>query len=116
MLGAIEPGMRADLVALDLSDPAFRPLNSVARQLVYAETGRSVSHVWVDGRQVVRNGRSTTINESALLDEIADLMPEVSRQLEKLRRDANALSSIFATLQRQAWSDQMSYDRYLQRN
>jgi 5-methylthioadenosine/S-adenosylhomocysteine deaminase len=116
MLGAIEPGMRADLVALDLSDPAFRPLNSVARQLVYAETGRSVSHVWVDGRQVVRNGRSTTINESALLDEIADLMPEVSRQLEKLRRDANALSSIFATLQRQAWSGQMSYDRYLQRN
>ncbi|MDB5410666.1 MAG: hypothetical protein JWL84_5578 [Rhodospirillales bacterium] len=56
------------------------------------------------------------INEAALLDEITDLMPDVSPRLEQLRNDANALSSIFATLHRQAWSDPMSYDRYLQRN
>jgi cytosine/adenosine deaminase-related metal-dependent hydrolase len=115
-LGSIEAGMRADLVALDLSDPAFRPLNSVARQVVYAETGRSVRHVWVDGRQTVRDGKSATVDEAKLLQEIAAVMPDVTRQLDRLRAGAASLSTIFAELHRRAWSSPLSYDRYLQRN
>ena len=110
-LGAIEPGMRADLVALDLSDPAFRPLHSVVRQIVYAETGRSVRHVWVDGRQVVRDGKSATVNEASLLDEMAELMPAVTEKIDRLRGDSVRLSSIFAELQRRAWAHPLSYNR-----
>lgn len=113
-IGAIEAGMRADLVALDLRDPAFRPLNSVARQVVYAETGRSVRHVWVDGRQVVRDSRATTIDETRLLDEISAAMPEVRQQLDRLRSDAARLSAISAELQRRAWAVPLGHNRYLQ--
>lgn len=114
-LGAIEPGMRADLVALDLNDPAFRPLHSVVRQLVFAETGRAVRHVWVDGRQVVRDGRSACVNEAGLIDEMQRLMPAVIEKLDRLRVDSNRLSPFFAELQRRAWAHPVSYNRYLQR-
>jgi cytosine/adenosine deaminase-related metal-dependent hydrolase len=114
-LGAIEPGMRADLVALDLNDPAFRPLHSVVRQLVFAETGRAVRHVWVDGRQVVRDGRSACVNEAGLIDEMQRLMPAVIEKLDRLQADSDRLSPFFAELQRRAWAHPVSYNRYLQR-
>jgi guanine deaminase len=37
-IGEIRPGCQADLVLLRLDDPAFVPLNSAVRQLVYAAT------------------------------------------------------------------------------
>jgi 5-methylthioadenosine/S-adenosylhomocysteine deaminase len=113
-IGALEPGMKADIVALDLNDPAFRPLNSVARQVVYSETGRSIRHVWVDGRHVVANGAVITIDEQKLLKELAHLMPAVAARLEQLRNDASRLEKCFAELQTKAWSRPMKYNRYLQ--
>src|SRR5439155_18830734 len=41
-LGALRPGFKADLVLLDLADPAYMPFNSAVRQLVYADSGRSI--------------------------------------------------------------------------
>lgn len=115
-LGAIEPGRRADLVALDLGDPAYRPFNSAARQLVYAETGRAVRHAWVDGRQVLRDGRAALIDEDKLLDEMTKLMPAVAREIDRLRASAAALGPIFAEIQRRAWAPPLGYDRFLPRN
>jgi 5-methylthioadenosine/S-adenosylhomocysteine deaminase len=115
-IGALEPGMRADIVALDLSDPAFRPLNSVAKQIVFSETGRSVRHVWVDGRHVVANGSAITVDEQKLLMELANLMPAVAMRLEQLRDDASKLRHFFADLQTKAWSRPLTYNRYLQQS
>jgi 5-methylthioadenosine/S-adenosylhomocysteine deaminase len=74
-LGALRPGMRADIVLVDLADWAYQPFNSAARQVVYGETGRGLRHVLVDGRIVVRDGVVTTVDETALRAEIAELMP-----------------------------------------
>ena len=112
-LGAIEPGMCADLIALDLSDPAFRPLNSVVRQVVYSETGRSVRHVWVNGSQVVRDGKSSHVDETALVTELAALMPNVSRDIARLRAGAEPLQSCFAEIQRRAWAIPVGFNRFL---
>ena len=110
-IGAIEPGMRADIVALGPNDPAFRPLHSVAKQVVYSETGRSVRHVWVDGRHVVANGAATRIDENKLLDEMAAVMPAVTKQLDNLRGDALTLKGYFAELQAKAWARPLIYNR-----
>jgi hypothetical protein len=115
-IGAIEAGMRADIIALDLNDPSFRPLHSVARQVVYSETGRAVRHVWVDGRHVVANGAATRVNEAKLMEELAAVMPGVSRQLEKLRGNALVLKGYFAELQLRAWANPLPYNRYLGRS
>ena len=85
-LGALRSGMLADMVLLDLSDPVFVPFNSAARQVVYAEAGRAVRTVIVDGRVVRENGRITTVDEAALREEIAELMVA-------LLQDAAAVSS-----------------------
>jgi len=80
-IGAIRPGMKADLAILDLSDPAFLPFNSAARQLVYSECGRSVETVIVDGRIVVRERRLVTIDENELCERIAEVGERFRRDL-----------------------------------
>ena len=74
-VGAIEAGMKADLVIVDLADIVYQPLNSVARQLVFGESGRSVETTIVDGEIVMRDRRLLTIDEAALRSELAAVMP-----------------------------------------
>jgi cytosine/adenosine deaminase-related metal-dependent hydrolase len=74
VVGAVRPGLRADLCLIDLSDVAWMPLNSVARQLVYSETGRGVETVLVDGRIVMRDRRLTTLDEAAFAAELREVM------------------------------------------
>lgn len=91
-VGALRPGMLADLVLLDLTDPAFVPFNSAARQVVFTEAGRAVRTVLVDGRVVCDGGRVTTVDEAALRSEITELMlqlthdaAQVSARIEPIR-------------------------------
>jgi 5-methylthioadenosine/S-adenosylhomocysteine deaminase len=65
-LGAIAPGMRADLVLLDANSVFLRPLADPVNALVYAETGAGVKTVLVDGRVVVDGGRVTTVDENRI--------------------------------------------------
>ena len=48
-IGALKAGMAADLMILDLKEPAFVPFNSAARQIVFSEAGRAVETVLVGG-------------------------------------------------------------------
>lgn len=72
-LGLIRPGALADLTLLDMTTPAFTPLNDPFQHLVYAETGSSVRTVLVDGRVVVEEGRLLTVDEAALLAEAREV-------------------------------------------
>lgn len=54
-IGSIEPGKRADLVAVDLSSPELSPVFDPVSQLIHAAGREHVRHVWIDGRHVVRN-------------------------------------------------------------
>ncbi len=73
--GQLRPGLKADLMLIDLSDMAYQPFNNATRQLVFSETGRGVETVIVDGRILLHNRRITTIDEAALRAELAGLMP-----------------------------------------
>ncbi|TVS16586.1 MAG: amidohydrolase [Gammaproteobacteria bacterium] len=69
LVGALEPGRRADLVCHDTWRPEWAPLTNPVNQLVWSADGRSVHSVWVDGRRVIDNYRSTLIDEDALYAE-----------------------------------------------
>jgi cytosine/adenosine deaminase-related metal-dependent hydrolase len=75
VVGALRPGMKADLVIIDLSDPAYMPFNNATRQLVFSESGRGVETSIVDGRVVMRNRRMTTVDEAEIRTELAGVMP-----------------------------------------
>ncbi|MGE0714670.1 MAG: formimidoylglutamate deiminase [Alphaproteobacteria bacterium] len=58
-IGALAPGMRADIVALDPDHPALvgRTDDHWLDGWIFAGDGRAVADVWVGGRHVVKEGR-----------------------------------------------------------
>ena len=83
-IGEVRAGMLADLTLIDLSDLAYLPFNSAARQMVFSETGRAVSTVMVDGEIVLECGRFKTLDENEFARELADVMLVVDRDYAQL--------------------------------
>ena len=52
----IAPGMRADLVVLDLQRPNMQPENNVVKNIVYAGSKENVRLTMVDGRVLYERG------------------------------------------------------------
>lgn len=70
-IGKLKVGYKADFIGINLDQPHFYPLSDVVSHLVYAGTGRDVMHVWVDGKQVLRNGICTLLDEEKIVREAA---------------------------------------------
>jgi 5-methylthioadenosine/S-adenosylhomocysteine deaminase len=66
-IGSLEPGKRADLIAVDLSGPHAAPLFDVYSQLVYALKGSDVTDVMVNGRWLLRDRRPLTLDPDSIL-------------------------------------------------
>ncbi|MFC5698544.1 TRZ/ATZ family hydrolase [Pseudomonas sp. GCM10022186] len=64
--GSLEVGKAADLVAFDLSGLAQQPVYDPVSQLIYATGRDAVRHLWVDGRQLLDDGRLTRLDEERL--------------------------------------------------
>jgi guanine deaminase len=100
-------------VLLDLSDPAFVPFNSAARQLVFSETGRAVTTVVVDGRVVVRDGRVTSVDEQALRLELEARMPAYRQEFERMKRELRPLERAFEEQAKHVNARDVGIDRFL---
>lgn len=66
-IGSLEVGKSADITAIDLSDLEAQPLYNPASQLVYTDSGRRISHVWVAGKALLLSRQLQTLNERELL-------------------------------------------------
>jgi len=69
--GSIEPGMQADLVALNASAPNLQPLHNPLSHLAYAASGHEVRLTMVAGKALYRDGRYATLDYPGLLKEMA---------------------------------------------
>jgi 5-methylthioadenosine/S-adenosylhomocysteine deaminase len=112
-VGALKPGMAADLVLLDLDEPAFVPFNSAARQVVFAESGRGVDTVFVAGRPVVRGGKLVTLDEAALAAEAAEISPAFRRDAQALASRNSDLIAPLLNANRAAWRVALDFERYV---
>ncbi len=90
-IGAIAPGMKADLCCFDLGSLAFVPLNDAVRQLVYGETGGGLDTVLVDGRPVMRGDAILTVDEAAILDEARAIHEEIAGRLDAVEASVQPL-------------------------
>jgi 5-methylthioadenosine/S-adenosylhomocysteine deaminase len=63
-IGSIEPGKRADLVAVALRGPEVAPCYDPVSHLVYAAGREHVTHVWVDGEPRVTEGKLETAHRN----------------------------------------------------
>ena len=66
LIGSVEVGKQADIIALDVVDLNTQPMYDVASQVVYACNSRQVTHVWVAGECLYDDGRFTSIDKDAL--------------------------------------------------
>ena len=78
MIGSLEPGKRADLIAIDLNKPHLTPLYKPASHLVYAVSGADVRHVMVDGRWLVRDRCVATMDMEDVMTRAAELSRTIS--------------------------------------
>jgi cytosine/adenosine deaminase-related metal-dependent hydrolase len=114
-LGAIKPGLKADLILIDLKDTAYLPYNSAARQLVYTESGRGVETVIVDGRVVIKDRRVTTIDEDALRREVADLMKHFIADYDAVVESRKRALPYMLDAHRQVWQSDIGMNRFIGR-
>ena len=56
-LGRLAVGAKADFVVVDMADPYMQPDYDPLRSLIYSANDRAVRDVYVDGRQLVKDGR-----------------------------------------------------------
>ena len=65
--GSLVPGKAADITAVDFSSIELSPCYDPVSHLVYAAGRNHVSHVWVNGKILLDEGRLTTLNEPDLV-------------------------------------------------
>lgn len=70
-VGVLAPGMKADIIALDMNTPAFYPRNDVVAALAYSISGAEVCMSMVNGRMLMEDGRLLTIDEERVYSEVS---------------------------------------------
>lgn len=104
-IGALRPGMAADLLGWRLDGYAFRPLNDLLRQLVYAESGSGLSLAIVDGDVVMRDGAFVSIDEAAIWDEIDDAHAALQEELDAADEDVRSMVAAYEAVYRRCLAE-----------
>jgi 5-methylthioadenosine/S-adenosylhomocysteine deaminase len=81
-IGSLEAGKRADLITVSLGEPHALPLFNVYSQLVYALKSSDVRHVMINGRLVLRNRKSLTIDSAAVLAKASEYQQKIQSSLK----------------------------------
>ena len=71
--GALEVGRLADMVAIDLEHLSMQPPAHLLRNTVYSMQPGAITHVFVGGEEVLRQGRLTRIPEREVVAQIRAL-------------------------------------------
>jgi 5-methylthioadenosine/S-adenosylhomocysteine deaminase len=79
-LGVIAVGRRADLSLFDLHRLNVTPVHDVISAIVYASAPENIRTVIVGGRVVIEDGRSTLVDEEALIRELQERSEAVARR------------------------------------
>jgi 5-methylthioadenosine/S-adenosylhomocysteine deaminase len=80
-IGSLETGKRADFITVRLDRPHAVPLYNVYSQIVYALKGSDVEDVVVNGKPIVRDGRSLTLDSALVLSKAKEYGAKVAASL-----------------------------------
>jgi 5-methylthioadenosine/S-adenosylhomocysteine deaminase len=67
--GSLKPGKAADIQVINLNTLSSQPVFDPISHLVYCAKSTQVSHVWVNGTCLLKDGQLTAIDEAALIDQ-----------------------------------------------
>ena len=76
-IGKIKIGYKADLVFIDINNILWQPQRNLLNQLVYGEGGQNIKHVMVNGDFVIRDGKSTKVDEAKIIKEAKEITDKI---------------------------------------
>jgi 5-methylthioadenosine/S-adenosylhomocysteine deaminase len=82
LTGALKPGMKADLIMIDLQSPHLTPLYHPYSHLVYAANGADVKSVFINGKMVMKDRRLLTLNEEEIMVRVCRIAERIRHSLE----------------------------------
>ena len=77
-VGSLEKGKRADFIAIDLNRIETQPVYNPASQIAYACSRDQVTHVWVNGNQLLKDRQLTTLNSELILSNTQQWRKKIS--------------------------------------
>ncbi len=80
-LGRLAPGMKADIVLVDLTDLGMMPARDPLRSLIYTAAERAVRDVYVDGEQVVADRKVLTLDRADAAGRLAEAQARMVRDV-----------------------------------
>ena len=80
MVGSLEEGKHADIIAINIGDLDLQPMYDPASQLVYTNVGHRVSHAWVKGKCLMQNRELLTLNERELKSKARQWQEKIGNQ------------------------------------
>ncbi len=97
MLGKLQPGMKADILLVDMTrmaEPFTFPDHDIFDVLIYRGKSTDIDTVIIDGKVVMQNGKIIFLDRDALVSQLAAAVPsnyvelfrEQNRQVPELRK------------------------------
>jgi 5-methylthioadenosine/S-adenosylhomocysteine deaminase len=77
-IGSLEPGKLADMILIDIRRAHAVPMFDPLTHIVFSCAKSDVRHVFVGGRQVVRDGTLTQVDLDETLDRVIALAPRIA--------------------------------------
>lgn len=87
-IGSIEPGKKADLLMIDMTQPCLspvimQPVRNIVPNLVYSAKGSEVELVMVDGRVLVEDFRVLSVDEKQVVRDAQEAVERVCRAAQE---------------------------------
>lgn len=71
-IGSLQVGKRADVLAVNMRDAATWPVRDPIAQMVFAAGESQVTHLWVDGEALLRDGELTNLDAGDIMHRAED--------------------------------------------
>lgn len=79
--GSLEPGKKADIIAIDIDQPHLLPLYNIPSQLVYAALGADVDTVIINGKVLLYNRQFTQCDPQGIIDEANKWAKKIKKEI-----------------------------------
>ncbi|NLZ45949.1 MAG: amidohydrolase [Clostridiales bacterium] len=77
--GVLEVGKKADLFVMDINQPQFYPRNNLMSALCYSARGTEIDMVLVDGKILIEDGKSTTLDEEKIYYNASKVIERITK-------------------------------------
>lgn len=96
-IGRLAQGAKADFVMVDLAQPWMMPVRDPLRSLVFHAADRAVRDVFVDGRQVVKDGKVLGLDHMGALERLKEAQARMLKSAPErdfMKRTAEQVSPL----------------------